>query len=190
MNSSGRFITMNEIDIPTFFYGTAWKADKTETLTDQALEVGFVGIDTANQRKHYYEEGVGRAIKRFLETGIHKREELFIQTKFTFAQGQDHRKPDDDNAAYAIQVRQSFESSFRHLNLDYIDSYILHGPFSGHGLKEEDWEAWGAMEQLRNAGAVKCLGVSNFDLDQLQKLHSQANLKPDFVQNRCFAALG
>mgnify|MGYP001578826367 CR=1 FL=1 len=86
---------MSEINIPTFFYGTAWKGEKTEQLTYQALEMGFAGIDTANQRKHYYEEGVGRAIKRFLETGINKREGLFVQTKFTFAQGQDHRKPYD-----------------------------------------------------------------------------------------------
>jgi diketogulonate reductase-like aldo/keto reductase len=177
-------------EIPTFFYGTAWKAEKTEGLTYQALEMGFAAIDTANQRKHYYEEGVGRAIKRFLATGIKQREELFIQTKFTFAQGQDHRKPYDENAPYLTQVRKSFESSLQHLNLDYIDSYILHGPFLGHGLKEEDWEAWGAMEHLRNTGAVKCLGVSNFDLDQLQELHGRANLKPNIVQNRCFAALG
>src|SRR6476660_8673162 len=149
MNSSGRFITMNEIDVPTFFYGTAWKEEKTEALTYQALEMGFAGIDTANQRKHYHEEGVGRAIKRFLETGIKKREDLFIQTKFTFANGQDHRKPYDENAPYAIQVRQSFENSLQHLDLNYIDSYILHGPFTGRGLTEEDWETWVAMEGLQ-----------------------------------------
>src|SRR6266436_921312 len=90
--------TMNEIDIPTFLYGTAWKAEKTETLAYQALEMGCAGIDAANQRKHYDEEGVGRAIKRFLETGTKKREELFVQTKFTFANGQDHRKPYDESA--------------------------------------------------------------------------------------------
>ena len=181
---------MNKIDMPTFLYGTAWKAEKTERLTYQALEMGFAGIDTANQRKHYYEEGVGRAIKRFLEAGIKKREELFVQTKFTFANGQDHRKPYDENAPYAIQVRQSFESSLQHLGLDYIDSFILHGPFTGDGLTEADWKTWGAMESLKKEGAVKYLGVSNFNLAQLQELHDRAKLKPSFVQNRCFAALG
>ena len=190
MNSHGRFITMNEIDIPTFFYGTAWKEEKTEALTYQALEMGFAGIDTANQRKHYHEEGVGRAIKRFLETGIRKREELFVQTKFTFAQGQDHRKPYDENDPYAIQVRQSFENSLQHLDLNYIDSYILHGPFTGRSLTEEDWETWGAMEGLQKAGAVKRLGVSNFNLAQFQELHGRAKVKPSFIQNRCFAAVG
>src|SRR5688572_27712240 len=65
MNFYDRFFTINEIQIPTFFYGTAWKEENTEQLTYQALEMGFSGIDTANQRKHYYEEGVGRAIKKF-----------------------------------------------------------------------------------------------------------------------------
>jgi diketogulonate reductase-like aldo/keto reductase len=181
---------MNEIAIPTFLYGTAWKEDKTEGLTYQALEAGFTGIDTANQRKHYYEEGVGRAIRRFLEAGFIKRAGLFIQTKFTFAQGQDHRKPYDHRASYAIQVRQSLESSLQHLGLDYIDSYILHGPFTGHGLTEEDWETWEAMEHLLKDGAVKCLGVSNFGLAQLQELHRRAKLKPTFIQNRCFASRG
>src|SRR5438552_18911209 len=116
---------------PTFLYGTAWKEEQTEPLTYLALEMGFAGIDTANQRKHYDEEGVGKAIKGFLDAGSNQREDLFIQTKFTFAQGQDHRKPYDANARYATQVRQSFESSLRHLGLNYIDSYILHGPFKG-----------------------------------------------------------
>jgi diketogulonate reductase-like aldo/keto reductase len=189
MNSSGRFITMNEIGEPTFLWHRL-KAEKTEALTYQALEMGFAGIDTANQRKHYYEEGVGRAIKRFLGAGFKKREELFVQTKFTFANGQDHRKPYDENAPYATQVRQSFENSLQHLDIDYIDSYILHGPFTGSGLTKADWQTWGAMELLQKEGAVKYLGVSNFNLAQLQELHGRAKLKPSFVQNRCFAALG
>jgi diketogulonate reductase-like aldo/keto reductase len=190
MNSYDRSITINEIEVPTFLYGTAWKEEKTEPLTYQALAAGFSGVDTANQRKHYYEEGVGRAIKRFLAAGIKKREQLFMQTKFTFARGQDQRKPYDENAPYAIQVRQSFESSLRHLDLDYIDSYILHGPFTGYGLTEADWETWGAMERLHKEGAVKCLGVSNFNLVQLRELQGRAKIKPSFIQNRCFATLG
>ena len=125
-----------------------------------------------------------------MATGINKRARLFIQTKFTFAQGQDHRKPYDPRASYAIQVRQSFESSLQHLGLDYIDSYILHGPFTGYGLTEEDWKTWEAMEHLQTEGAVKCLGVSNFSLAQLQELHRRAKLNPTFVQNRCSAARG
>ena len=48
--------------VPDFLYGTAWKEDRTEALTELALRVGFRGIDTANQRQHYFEERVGRGL--------------------------------------------------------------------------------------------------------------------------------
>ena len=76
---------------PHIMYGTAWKDNKTEQLTLQALNAGFRAIDTANQRKHYYEAGVGKAIAAFMEVTHIKRDELFIQTKFTHKEGQDHR---------------------------------------------------------------------------------------------------
>ena len=94
--------------IPSFLYGTAWKEDRTEALTAQALAAGFTGIDTANQRKHYYEAGVGAAVTRALADGLIRREQLFLQTKFTFQAGQDHRLPYDPAADYATQVKQSF----------------------------------------------------------------------------------
>src|SRR4051812_28407181 len=93
--------------MPTFLYGTAWKEARTEELTRQALEVGFRGVDTANQRKHYVETAVGAAVRK---SGI-ARGELFLQTKFTHARGQDHRLPYDPRAKISAQVRQSFESS-------------------------------------------------------------------------------
>ena len=49
-------------EIPAFLYGTAWKEDDTERLTRLAIDAGFRGIDTANQRKHYFEAGVGAAM--------------------------------------------------------------------------------------------------------------------------------
>ena len=49
---------------PSFLYGTAWKEAETERLTLLAIEQGFRGIDTANQRKHYFEDGVGTAVAR------------------------------------------------------------------------------------------------------------------------------
>ena len=82
-----------EQNIPFFFYGTAWKEERTAPLTFDALQAGFRAIDTANQRKHYHEEGVGLGIERFLTSGLCRREDLFLQTKFTVASGQDHRKP-------------------------------------------------------------------------------------------------
>ncbi|HEY8134136.1 MAG TPA: aldo/keto reductase, partial [Thermoanaerobaculia bacterium] len=49
---------------PPFIYGTAWKENETERLTRLALEAGFRGIDTANQRRHYFEAGVGAAVAK------------------------------------------------------------------------------------------------------------------------------
>lgn len=175
------------MNVPQFIYGTAWKEEETERLTLEALQAGFTAIDTANQRKHYYEAAVGKGIQKFLATGEHGRVDLFLQTKFTFARGQDHRKPYDETADYPTQVRQSFASSLEHLHTDYLDSYVLHGPYTGRGLTTEDWEVWRTMEELLGRGDVKMLGISNVALDQLIELCNQAEIKPQFVQNRCFA---
>ncbi len=177
----------SDIVIPSMLYGTAWKEDNTQKLVFNALQAGFQGIDTANQRKHYFEEGVGLGIQQFLKISSIVRSDLFLQTKFTFADGQDHRKPYDESQAIKIQVKQSFESSLNHLQTDYIDSYVLHGPSSSHKIASPDWEAWQAMEDLFHEGKTKCLGISNVNLSQLEALYSGSSIKPRFVQNRCFA---
>ena len=177
-------------DIPGFIYGTAWKEDNTERLVRTALEAGFRGIDTANQRRQYFEEGVGKAISGALEEGTLTRGELFIQTKFTYPNGQDHRIPYDIKAKYPAQVSQSLKSSLEHLNVERLDSYVLHGPAGGYGLMPSDWEVWKEMERLQSEGKTRYLGVSNINLEQLQELVAQAEVKPRFVQNRCFAQAG
>jgi diketogulonate reductase-like aldo/keto reductase len=171
-------------------YGTAWKEERTEALTRLALEAGFRAIDTANQRKHYFEAGVGAALQSALRAGDVSRSELFLQTKFTFVAGQDDRLPYDRAAAVAQQVAQSFDSSLLHLGTDYLDSYVLHGPSSRRGLVAADWQAWRAMEALAHAGKVRWLGVSNVSLEQLQALSAEAAVQPKFVQNRCYAKTG
>ena len=75
------------ITIPTFLYGTAWKEEQTEALTLLALEAGFAGIDTANQRRHYYEAGVGKALQKALSENNKQRSDFFLQTKFTYSWG-------------------------------------------------------------------------------------------------------
>jgi len=166
-------------------YGTAWKEDATERLTRLALDAGFRAIDTANQRRHYFEAGVGAAVAGAIRDGVVRRDELFLQTKFTSADGQDHRLPYDPHADIATQVRQSFASSLEHLQVDAIDSYVMHGPSRRRGLSQEDVDVWRAMESL----PVRHLGVSNVALDQLEALYELAAIKPAFVQNRCFAAM-
>jgi diketogulonate reductase-like aldo/keto reductase len=169
---------------PAFLYGTAWKKDETTRLVKLALDAGFRGIDTANQLKHYDEEKVGAAL-----AGV-PRDTLWLQTKFTSVDGQDHRLPYDPSAALATQVKQSFESSLKHLRTDVLDSYILHGPYSRRGLGEADWEVWGAMEALQKAGKTRAIGVSNVNAGQVRELIAKASIKPAYVQNRCYAVMG
>lgn len=167
---------------PPFLYGTAWKEERTAALTEMALRAGFRGIDTANQRRHYFEEAVGQGLA---EAGI-ARADLFLQTKFTYRGGQDHRLPYDPRASLTEQVAQSMASSLRHLGTNYVDSYVLHGPASGHGWTQDDAEVWAAMVRERDAGRARVLGVSNVSLRHLQQMPEA----PAFVQNRCFARLG
>ena len=176
--------------VPGFLYGTAWKEQETERLTLLALEAGFRGVDTANQRRHYFEAGVGAAVKKAIAGGVVRREDLFLQTKFTHAGGQDHRLPYDPNADPATQVRQSFASSLEHLQVDSVDSYVLHGPSGRRGLAAADLQVWRTMEELQAAGRTRFLGISNVDLDQIEELWSRAVVPPAFVQNRCYASLG
>lgn len=179
---------MDQMD-KALFYGTAWKEDDTERLTVQALSCGFCAVDTANQRKHYDEAAVGRGVRSYLEQSGKTRSQLFLQTKFTHARGHDHRIPYDPKAPIRQQVLQSCESSMEHLQTEYIDAYLLHGPVYTAGLHVEDTEAWGAMEELYSQKKVRALGIANVSLEQLQQLWQHSAVKPSYVQNRCFAQL-
>ncbi|MGH2898872.1 MAG: aldo/keto reductase family protein [Solirubrobacteraceae bacterium] len=177
------------VRVPGILYGTAWKEDATESLVLGALTAGFRGIDTANQRKHYDEAGVGRGIARALGASL-ARDQLFVQTKFTHLGGQDHRLPYDAAAPVRDQVAQSFERSLTHLGLDRIDSLVLHGPSQRDGLAPADREAWRAIEALAEAGRVALIGISNVTARQVRDLIEFARIAPDFVQNRCYAVRG
>ncbi len=171
---------------PTFLYGTAWKEDRTAALVELALRSGFRGIDTANQRRHYFEAGAGEGLAVAYAAGVVTRADVFLQTKFTYQPGQDHRLPYDPQASLTQQVAQSMASSLEHLGTTYVDSYVLHGPASGHGWTEADAEVWAAMVKEREAGRAAVLGVSNVSLRHLQQMPEA----PAFVQNRCYARLG
>jgi diketogulonate reductase-like aldo/keto reductase len=183
-------LTVRGVPVPRFFYGTAWKEDRTAALTRQALDAGFRAIDTANQRRHYFEAGVGEAIAAWLDERRLARGDLFLQTKFTHRDGQDHRLPYDARAAPAEQVAQSFASSLEHLGTSYVDSYILHGPSLRDRLADEDWEVWQAMSAIHRSGRARLIGISNVSFAQLEALCRDAEVKPAFVQNRCYARTG
>jgi diketogulonate reductase-like aldo/keto reductase len=177
-------------DAPPILYGTAWKEERTAHLVSAALAAGFRGVDTANQRRHYHEAGVGAALAAAFAAGDVRRDELFLQTKFTYAEGQDHRLPFDPGAPWGEQVRQSVRSSRQHLGVDRLDSLLLHGPRARHGLSQADREVWCAFEELHDEGAVGSLGASNVTAAQLVELCRLARVRPAWVQNRCFAVLG
>lgn len=179
-----RAFEVHGVTVPTLLYGTAWKEERTSELVRLALANGFVGIDTANQRKHYFEAGVGEAIASV------SRDRLFLQTKFTYARGQDARMPYDPAASLTTQVEQSFASSLEHLGVQHIDAYVLHGPEGGRGWTDSDREVWRAMEALHERGLVRLLGVSNISREQLATLVDEARVSPSLVQNRCYARTG
>jgi diketogulonate reductase-like aldo/keto reductase len=176
--------------IPEFLYGTAWKEGRTAALTELAIRCGFRGIDTANQRRHYFEAGVGEGLAAVYRESIVTRADLFLQTKFTYQHGQDHRLPYDPSAPVAKQVAQSLASSLEHLGTDYVDSFILHGPVSNYDWTTHDSEAWEAMSRERDAGRTRFIGVSNMSLGHLEQMVRVHTASPSFVQNRCYARFG
>src|SRR5262245_8652380 len=101
---SNQPLIVDGVSVPRFLYGTAWKEYGTQYLAELAVKQGFRGIDTANQRRHYNESAVGNAVRGVIESGLVSRDDLFLQTKFTFRAGQDHRSPYDPNAPIPDQV--------------------------------------------------------------------------------------
>ncbi|MGZ4956816.1 MAG: aldo/keto reductase, partial [Methylobacter sp.] len=108
MNANDCLISAYGVRMPRIIYGTAWKKERTAALVEQAIGLGFRGIDTACQPKHYNEAGVGDGVAACLHRGI-DRSELYLQSKFTPLSGQDPAQvPYDPNAGLSEQVAQSF----------------------------------------------------------------------------------
>lgn len=173
---------------PPLLYGTAWKKETTASCVEMALACGFRGIDTACQPKHYHEAGVGDGLRLAYEKGL-KREELFIQTKFTPLGGQDpHNIPYNPKDSIEQQIETSFEVSKKNLQTNYIDSLLLHSPLFPYPNMQR---AYKAMEALYEKGEVLHLGISNcYDLELLKQVYKDARVKPSFVQNRFYADTG
>jgi diketogulonate reductase-like aldo/keto reductase len=116
-----------------------------------ALELGYHHIDTA--QAYGNEESVGRALA---ESGV-PREQVFVTTKFN----PNGKKPDVEA-----------ERSLKRLGLDYVDLYIIHWPQGG-----PTW-AWPGMERARELGYARSIGVSNFNVEELEKLFAVATVYP------------
>ena len=182
------FLSNQNIKMPNMIYGTAWKKENTTDLVYEALLQGFKGIDTACQPKHYREDLVGLGLLKAYEKGI-KRENIFLQTKFTPIDGQDKTNmPYLESDEIEVQVDKSFERSKKNLKTDFIDSYILHSPIYPGAKLQRVWEK---MQEFYDKKEVGQLGISNcYDLDVLIYLYTNARIKPSIIQNRFYAQSG
>lgn len=171
--------------MPNMIYGTAWKKEETARLVEEALLLGFKGIDTACQPKHYREDLVGLGLENAFKQGI-KREDIFIQTKFTPISGQDiNNMPYTSYDTILVQLEKSFIKSKENLKTDYIDSYLLHSPFTPI---EDLIKVYRTMEEFQQCGQVGQIGISNcYDLKLLIYLYDIAKVKPKIVQNRFYS---
>ncbi|KAG2418519.1 hypothetical protein HFD88_001620 [Aspergillus terreus] len=172
--------------VPLLIYGTAWKEERTGKLSQEALENGFTGLDTANYPTAYNEPLTGDSIEASLKTGI-KREHLFIQSKFTPLWAHDKDKiPFDPHQSIEGQIRESVQQSLAHLKVDYLDAFLLHAPYED---ENDNLVAWRVLETFV-PHQIRCLGVSNFSLPQLRKVFESSIAKPVIVQNRFFQDTG
>jgi len=181
-------ISSQGVRSPRIIYGTAWKKMRTQELVRTAIQRGFRGIDTACQPKHYQEAGVGTAVAASLNNRL-RRGDLYLQTKFTPLSGHDPAQiPYDPGAPLAEQVAQSFRTSARNLQTDYVDCLMLHSALPD---RRQMRQVWGAMEQIFHAGGARQLGISNcYSPATLQTLYQTATVKPAVLQNRFYADSG
>lgn len=171
--------------MPNMIYGTAWKKENTASLVEEALLCGFKAIDTACQPKHYREDLVGIGLENAIKNGI-KREDIFIQTKFTPISGQDRTNmPYEASDDILTQLEKSFYKSKQNLKVDFIDSYLIHSPFAP---LEDLIKVYKTMEEFVISGEVGQIGISNcYDINLLAYLYDIAKVKPKVIQNRFYA---
>lgn len=140
-------ILNNGVEMPVLGFGVYQVGETVcEQCVRDAIAAGYRSIDTASA--YLNERAVGRAIRR---SGV-PREELFITTKLWV-----------QDAGYE-STKRAFAKSLERLQLDYFDLYLIHQPFG------DVYGSWRAMEELYREGAVRAIGVSNFQPDRLVDL--------------------
>ncbi|KKO97817.1 hypothetical protein THAR02_10085 [Trichoderma harzianum] len=175
-----------ELKIPLLLYGTAWKEERTAHLTETAALKGFTCIDTANYPTAYDEKLTGDGIAAALKSGI-KRSNLFIQTKFAPLWAHHPSKiPFNPHQDIEGQIIESVRQSLEHLQVDYLDSLLLHVPLEDNS---DNLVAWKVLETFV-PHTIRSLGVSNFTLPLLKEVYANATIKPAIVQNRFYKETG
>ncbi|PMD67976.1 aldo/keto reductase [Companilactobacillus nuruki] len=159
------FELANGVKIPKVGFGT-WQipASKARKAVKDAIETGYRHIDTALVYDN--EKEVGEGIK---DSGV-KREDLFVTSKLP-----SHTKSYDG-------ALKDFETTMKNLDLDYLDLYLIHAPWPwneiGSNHDKGNIEAWRAMEEIYKSGRVKAIGVSNFNVHDLENVMKDATVNP------------
>ncbi|MFP3593599.1 aldo/keto reductase [Chryseobacterium sp. SIMBA_038] len=150
-------ITLNNgNDIPALGFGV-WQIDDQKVCEDtviKAIQTGYRMIDTASIYQN--EIGVGNAIKN---SGV-DREDLFITSKL-WVQDTTYDK-----------AKSAFQRTLDRLQLDYLDMYLIHWPYS------DFVGAWKALEELYHEGKIKAIGVCNFTVEKLEELKANSSILP------------
>lgn len=155
----------NGVEIPCVGFGT-WQTPNGEVACSsvkEAIKVGYRHIDTAAMYQN--EESVGKAIK---ESGI-PRNEFFVTSKLQTTM---HGYED---------TLKAFDETMKKLDMEYLDLYLIHWP---NPIKyRENWEetnagTWKAFEELYEAGRVRAIGISNFNIHHIEALMKNAKIKP------------
>ncbi|TFY72121.1 hypothetical protein EVG20_g869 [Dentipellis fragilis] len=176
--------------LPKIIYGTAWKKEQTTSLVVSAVLNGFRAIDTAAQLKHYREDLVGEALSILYEQHGIKREDLYLQTKYTSIGGQDKNLPLPYNPSDPIkeQLLSSFNTSLKNLRTTYLDGYVLHSPLPTYA---QTLEAWRTLATLQDEGKIRRIGLSNvYDEALLQRLGDESGRPVQIVQDRWYEGNG
>lgn len=133
--------------------------DQTAETVRTALDVGYRHIDTAQMYQN--ERGVGEGIRT---SGL-DREQVYVTTKLHNGK---HR-PED--------ARRAFDESLAALGFDYVDLFLIHWPLPG--LYDGDFvSTWKTLEEFRDEGRARSIGVSNFEVGQLQRLAAETATVP------------
>jgi len=145
-------------EIPRLGFGVFQVSpQETQGIVEQALEVGYRHLDTAAAYRN--EAGVGKAIEA---SGL-DRDDVFVTTKLWNAQ-QGH-----DSAL------EAFEKSLSRLGLEQVDLYLIHWPVPG---EDRFVQTWKSFEELQADGRARAIGVSNFRIEDLERLGAETDTVP------------
>lgn len=176
------YVTLNTgVQMPIIGFGVFQIRDHEECkrVVLDAIKTGYRLIDTA--ASYMNEEAVGEAIKEAINTGLVKREDLFITSKMWVQDMKNY-----ETASKAI------ESSLNKLGLDYLDCYLLHQAMGNY------FESYRAMEDAYKQGKLKAIGVSNFfpailanfcENVEVIPAMNQVELHPYFAQNEALETM-